>query len=165
MLIFVMFASFDWLFLSPVMKRIDEIEIKIQEQKGIVRKDKQILRYENKIMADNQLFDGYLNDTVEDINIVNADFLSLLDRLADEVDVNLSKNNAIKNGKTEQFLDYYVQLDYSGSFDKVIAFMYLINSHKSLLKVESFTMTPKRGTKNSVTVSMIVVKLVIPVIS
>ncbi len=158
-LAFVLLAMFDRLVLGPFSAKTAELDGQIEEQKISVMQDMQVLAYKGKINAESAQFDDYLSDEVQDDNIVNADFLSMIERIADYSEVTLIKSNPTKTNKTDRFTEYYASVDCSGSFEKVVTFMHNINSADELLKIVQFNIVPKRGTSDNVNISLTVVKL------
>ena len=57
-------------------------------------------------------------------------------------------------------MEYYVNLDCTGTLENMIKFMHLVNSTEDLLKVIKFNMSPQKGTSNEVNTSMTISKLI-----
>ncbi|MFT7537960.1 MAG: hypothetical protein ACI9F2_000100 [Lysobacterales bacterium] len=160
MSVFVLLALFDRAFLGPVVEKVAELDTQIEQQKAEVLRDMKVLSYKDRIIAENELYSKYTVSNIKDDDVVNADFLSLVESVATETSVNLIKSNPVKVEKNDRYADYYASIDCSGSLESVISFMHTINSSKELLKIVHFSMAPKRGTSNEVNVSMSVVKMI-----
>ena len=157
---FVLVALFDRFFLGAVNAKMAELDGEIEAQKISIMQDQQVLAYKGKINAESSKFNKYLNAKVEDDNIVNADFLSMIERVATDSEVTLIKSNPTDTNKTDKYVEYHAAVDCSGTLEKVITFMHNVNSSDELLKIKQFSMAPKRGTSDNVNVSMTIVKLV-----
>ena len=160
MSIFVALALFDRFFLGPVNAKIADLDSEIEKQRVAIMQDQQVLAYQSRINAENQKFSQYFDSKIEDDDVVNADFLSMIERVATRSEVTLIKSNPTKTNKTDRFVEYHAGVDCSGSLEKVVGFMHNINSADELLKITQFNMSPKRGTSDNVNISMTIVKLV-----
>ncbi len=156
----VLIALLDLLFLRPVLGRLSAIDAEIDQQKISIKGDLQILSYKDKILKKNQAFSKYLTQTLQDDDVINADFLSMLEKLATQSKVSLVKSNPSEKKKHKKYTEYYANLDCTGDLKDVITFMHLINTTEELLKVVKVNMVPKRGTQNEVNVSMSVMQLI-----
>jgi hypothetical protein len=153
---------FDRLFLGPSLDRLNAIDQKIEQEKVTIVRDLQFLNYREKINADNAALDKYFVEKVQDDDIVNAEFLRSLEKLANKSKVSLVKSNPAVSKKAEWHNDYYANVDCSGALKDVMTFMYMVNTSDDLLKVVKFSLTPKRGADDSVTASMAIMKRVVP---
>jgi len=160
-IIFVSFALLDRLFLGPVLDRLSVIETEIEAQENSIQRDLRFLAYEGKITQESKAFSKYFTDTIQDDDVVNAAFLSTVEKLATQSNVNLIKSNPSESKKEKKYIKYYANLDCVGDLENVITFMHLINSTEDLLRVVTLNMTPKRGEGDEVNASMTVVKLVV----
>lgn len=159
--LFVLLACFDRLFLGPVLGKLSTIDNEISIQEQSVVRDLRFLTYKDKIVRELKTFEKYIHKGQKDDDVINADFLSVVERLATKTKVNLVKSNPSEI-KHEKDLDkYYANLDCVGTLEDVLTFMHEINSTEELLKVVKFNMSPKRGVENTVNVSMSVVKVAI----
>lgn len=159
--VFILGAFMDRLFFGPIMDRLKSIDEEIQRQENSVKRDLRFLSYKDKIIKENEVFDKYFKDKIPDDDIINADFLSVIERLATQSNVNLVKSNPAQSKKKKDSLEYYANLDCTGQLKDVISFMHLVNSSEELLKIVRFAMTPKKGAENEINASMTVVKLII----
>jgi len=159
--LFVTLALLDRLFIGPIMAHIERLDGEIEaEQIGIVR-DQRFLAYKDKIEAEASVFNQYVTATVPDDDVVNAAFLSLIEKLATQSKVSLVKSNPSNVNKTDLYNEYFANVDCDGTLENVISFMHSISSTEELLRVMKFNMTPKRGVENQVKASMTVVKLIV----
>ena len=117
------------------------------------------LSYKDKIAKDSQAFESYFEDLRDD-DVVNAEFLSNVEKLATESKVSLVKSNPTQSKKHGDYIEYFANLDCSGVLKDVVSFMHSVNSSKGLLKIVQFNMSPKKGTAGEVNVSMTIVKMV-----
>ncbi|HBG62525.1 MAG: hypothetical protein A2Y03_08255 [Omnitrophica WOR_2 bacterium GWF2_38_59] len=157
--LFVLLACFDRLFLGPVLSKLYTIDNEISIQEQSVIRDIRFLAYKDKIVRELKVYENYINKDQKDADIVNADFLSVVERLATKTKVNLVKSNPSEVKHEKDFDKYYANLDCVGTLEDVLTFMHEINSTEELLKVVKFNMSPKRGVENTVNVSMSVVKV------
>lgn len=158
---FVLLAFVDRLLLGPFIDKISLINDKIEMKKDSVKRDLRILSYKDRILEEKEVFAGYFTEKVPDQDVISAEFLSVVERLATESKVNLVKSNPSETITQKRFIEFYADLDCSGDLKDVVSFMHAINSTDELLKVVTFTMTPKRGTEAKVNSSMKIVKLII----
>lgn len=159
--IFVLLASFDRLFLGPVLGKLAKLDSDISIQKQIVTRDLRFLTYKDQIVRELKAFEKYFYTGPKDDDVINADFLSVVERIATKTKVNLVKSNPAEVKKEKDFDQYYANLDCVGTLEDVLTFMHEINSTQELLKVVKFNMSPKRGVEDTVNVSMSVVKVAI----
>ena len=156
----VLVALVDRLFLGPVFERLKTVDDDISQQKSSVSRDIRFLSYKDRILSESQAYSKYFTNKVQDDDVVNADFLSVVERLATRSNVNLVKSNPSESKKKKDFVEYYANLDCSGKLKDVISFMHQINSSDELLKIVKFNMSPKKGAEDEVTASMTVEKFV-----
>lgn len=162
--IFVGAALLDRLFISPVFQKFQTIREEIKRQKTNMVRDTRFLSYRDKIVKESQIFSRYYTNEIQDDDVINAEFLSSVERLASRSNVNLVKSSPTEIKKTRQYLLYYSNLDCTGNLEDVIGFMYKINTTNDLLKIVKFNMSPQRGsTAADVNASMTIVKLIVPV--
>jgi len=158
--IFVLVAVFDRLFLGKVLERINAIEEKIHQQETSIIRDLRFLSYKDRIIRESQYFKKYFIDEIEDSDVINAEFLGELEKLASASNVNLTKSTPADINTQKKYTEYYADLDCVGKLEDMIAFMHAINTNDDLLKVSKFNMTSKRGADNQVNASMLIVKLI-----
>ena len=158
----VALALIDRLFLGPVLDKIHNLNEEIVQQKDDIRRDLKFLSYSERIIKNSQTFGKYLSQSAKDDDVINAEFLSQIERLAHQTKVSLVKSNPSDVKKESNFAQYSVSLDCAGELKNIISFMHLINSSDELLKVTRFNMAAKRGTEGEVNSSMTVVKLIVP---
>ena len=154
-------AVLDRVFLGPVLDKLKGIDEKIKEQENSINRDNRFLSYKDKIVKESQVFDKFITQNVADDDVVNATFLSTIEKLATQSKVNLIKSTPSEAKKEKKYLQYYANLDCIGALSDVVSFMHVINSSDDLLNVVKFNMTPKRGTLDEVNVSMSIMKLII----
>lgn len=160
-LVVALLAVFDRLFMGPVLDKIGTLEKSIAEQQVSIKRDLRFLSYKDRIQKETKAFSKYFAGDVKDDDVVNADFLRTIEKLASQAHVTLIKSNPSQAKKEAKFSEYYASLDCSGELKDVVTFMHLVNSSDDLLKIVQFNMTPKRGTTSEVNVSMNILKLVI----
>lgn len=164
-LLIVLLAFLDRLFFGPVLGKINSIDSEIQNQKISIERDLRILTYKDKIIQDNQSYGKYFTENVEDDDVVNAAFLQTVEKLATQSNVTLIKSTPTEKKEKKDSLEYFANVDCAGQLKDVISFMHAVNASDDLLKVATFSMTPKRGAANDVNASLTVVKTVVPVAS
>jgi len=151
----------DRLFLGPVLVHLEQLDEEIEQQKISIIRDRRFLSYEDKIVKESKVFEKYITKEIPDDDVVNADFLSLIERLATKSNVSLVKSNPSHITKKDKFIEYVANIDCTGKLEDVIAFMHQINTTDDLLKIIKFNMSPRRGTEDEVKASMAVVKLIV----
>jgi len=159
---FVLLALLDRLFLGPVLGKLKMINTEIARQEVSIKGDQKILLYKDRIIDESDAFSKYFVKVVQDDDVVNADFLSEVEKLATQSKVSLVKSNPSEKKTYKDYIEYYANLDCIGDLKDVITFMHLINSTESLLKVVKFNMNPKRGEGDEVNTSMTIVKMLMP---
>ena len=160
-IVLVTLALLDRLFLGPVSDRVRLIDEEIKQQEVIIQRDARFLNYKDKILQESKDFEKYFIEKTPDADVINAEFLSIIEKLATQSNIVLAKSNPSKAKEHKQFIEYAAELECSGELTNVISFMHAINTTEDLLKVSKFNMTPKKGTENDVTVAMTIVKLLI----
>ncbi len=161
-LFIVLLAFLDRLFFGPVLAKINSIDEEISNQKGSIDRDLRILSYKDKIIKDNESFGKYITKDLADDDVVNAAFLQTVEKLATQASVNLIKSTPTERKDSKNSIEYYANVDCTGQLKDVVSFMHAVNASEDLLKVATFSMTPKRGAANEVNASLTVVKVVVP---
>lgn len=160
-LVIVGLALLDRLCFGPITDNIKNIEDEIVRQEETIRGDLRLLGFSDRIMKNGQAFDKYLSEGGKDDDVVNAEFLSLIERLASQSKVNLIKSNPAEAKKEKTYAEFYANLDCTGQLNDIITFMHMINTNDQLLKVTRFNMSPKRGTEGDVNASLTVERLIV----
>ena len=158
--VIVLFAFLDLLFLRPVLNRLHVIDEEIVSQKSSIKGDLRILSYKDRIQKKNEAFKKYISPKPQDDDVVNGNFLSMIEKLATQSKVSLVKSNISEKKEQKKYTEYYANLDCTGDLKDIFTFMHLINSTEELLKVVKVNMVPKRGTQSEVNVSMTVTQLI-----
>ena len=154
-------ALVDRLFLGPVLERLKTIDEEIMQQEENTRRDLRFLTYKDKILQNSQSFSKYFTKGKKDDDVINAEFLSTIEKLATQSKVNLVKSNPSEAKKEKMFAQYFANLDCNGQLKDVVTFMHMINAHDELLKITRLNMTPKKGAEGEVNASMTVAKMII----
>ena len=157
----VLLAFLDRLFLGPVLGSLKDIDEQIARQKATIQAELKYLSRKDDIVRQNQVFEEYFTTDVKDDDVINRDFLNLLETLAVQSKVKLVKSQASDKKTSKEYAEYYANLDCVGTLKDIVTFMHLINTTKELCKVVKFNIVPKRGSSD-VNASMTVVKLVMP---
>ena len=157
----VSLALVDRLFFGPILDKINFLNEEIALQKESISRDLKFLGYNDRILKNSQVFSKYFSQVSKDEDVVNAEFLSLIERLASQAKVNLVKSNPAEGKKEKNYSEYAANLDCSGQLKDVISFMHFINSSEELLKITRFNMSPKRGVDGEVNASMTVAKMIV----
>lgn len=159
--VLVTLALLDRLFLAPASEKVKAIDEEIKQQEIVIQRDARFLGYKDKILKESQDFEKYFSAKTADNDVVNAEFLSTIEKLATQFNVVLAKSNPSKVNVNKQFIEYTAELECSGEMKNIISFMHAINSTEDLLKITKFNMTPKKGTEQEVIVAMTISKLLI----
>ncbi len=157
----VLIALVDRFFLAPVLNRIELIEDEIKQEKVSILRDTKFLLYKDKILKESKIFDKYFSKEAKDPDVINAEFLSTLEKLATESKVNLVKSSPLSPKQYDGYAQYYASLDCIGNLKDIMQFMYSIDTSKELLKVISFNLSPKRGGNGKINASMTISKLLV----
>jgi len=160
-IIVVLLASFDQLFIGPAIHKLQALESQIETQKNSIVRDLKFMSYKDKILTESNLYKSYFTKKAADGDVVNANFLRTVEKLATKANVNLVKSNPTETKQFRRYTEYYANLDCVGKLNDLITFMHSINSTGELLKIVRLNMTPKRGSEEEeVNASMTIVKLV-----
>ena len=159
--LFVTFALLDRLFISPILGHIERLDSEIEAEKIGIMRDQRFLAHKQRIENEAREFNRYFTEIVPDDDVVNADFLKQIEMLATQTKVSLVKSNPSHVDREVKNIEYFANVDCTGTLENVIAFMHRINSAETLLKITKFNMTPRRGVENEVKISMTIVKLIV----
>ncbi|HPN88792.1 MAG TPA: type 4a pilus biogenesis protein PilO [Candidatus Omnitrophota bacterium] len=160
-IVLVTLALLDRLLLGPASEKLRMIDEEIKQEEIIIQRDARFLRYKDQILKESESFEKYFTVKAPDNDVINAEFLSIIEKLATQSNVVLAKSNPSKAKVHKQFIEYTAELECSGELKNVISFMYAINTTEDLLKISKFNISPKKGTESDVIVSMTIVKLLI----
>ncbi len=155
--------SVDRLLFGTIIDKVNSLTAEVEEQKNTISRDLAILAKKDDIVKKSNAFRQFFVNGVQDDDVINAQFLSTVEKLATQSKVNLIKSNPTESKKEKFDSLYNANLDCEGELNNVITFMYNINSSPELLKVVRFTITPKRGgaSDKEVNASMTVSKLIV----
>ena len=155
----VVLAVFDALFLAPILEDLKLTDEKILEQKSSTLSALRILSYKDRIVSEKESVEEYFSE-LKDEDVLNAEFLGFMERLATRANVNLTKSNPTIMDKERRHIRYYAELDCNGSLENMLTFMHSINTSSQLLKIISLQLTPKRGAGDEVTAAFKVVRMI-----
>ena len=158
--IFAFFAMFDRLLLGPFLGHLENVQVKIANEKIAIQHDLRFLGYKDRIEAESLVFSKFFSNEVKDRDVISAEFLRSMERLARDTNIDFSKSTLGDPVEYEYHLEYSMTLDCAGVLSDIITFMHKINTSDSLMKVVQFSISPKRGTENNVNISLKVIKLV-----
>jgi len=159
--LFIVGALFDRFFLSPLIERIELIDVEIEQQQVNMETDKKILTHKNRINKESQeLAKYYVKDIPED-GVINGEILSLVERLSDQMKVKLVKSTPTEIEKNDDFNKYFVDLECLGELKDIVSFIHAVNSTDQMLKVDQLKMNPTRGEDNQVKATLKVSKLLL----
>ncbi|MBF0479841.1 MAG: hypothetical protein HQL26_10195 [Candidatus Omnitrophica bacterium] len=160
-IISVVLALFFCLFVWPMQGNVDKLQSDIEAQKTEIKSDLKYLAYKDRIAAENEKYAKFYVENLKDDDVINADFLRTIEKIASEAGVALSKNNVSTSKKSKYYVEYFDNADCAGKLDDIIKFIHMINSSDALMKVSKLSIVPKRGgTDNAVSASMEIVKMV-----
>jgi hypothetical protein len=146
--------------IRPALNKVSAVKQSIASQEHKIGQDMRFLSYKDKIVNDSKAYEVYFEELRDD-DVINAEFLSNVEKMATQSKVSLVKSNPAQSKKHGEYVEYYANLDCTGALKDVVSFMHAVNSSDDLLKVVQFNMAPKKGsTANEVSVSMTIVKLV-----
>lgn len=158
---FVLFALYDRLLVAQALDSMSQIDEKIVRQEQTVKANLRYLQHKDQILKERENFDKYITTEMLENKDVNRNFLSAVESIAGETNINIVKSNPTETIQDEDFTKYFANIDATGTLEDMVSFMHRINTTEELLKVVRFKMTPKRGEEASVNASMSISKLVV----
>ncbi len=160
-LIFFVLAVVNLFLLNPALSSLAELDEQTHMQEALIKNDKNILRYKKSILEESNAYTKFHSVGNQEEDVINTDFLGILEELAEASDVRLVKRNIVDPMTTKNFVEHYANLDCVGKFEDVINYIYKIDEQEELLRVSMLNLSPKRGSDGEVNASMTVVKMII----
>jgi hypothetical protein len=160
-LVILVIALFDRLLIGPTMSRLSSIDEEIVKEEESIKKDMKFLSHKDRIIKQSQELAPYYTEKISTDEEMNAGFLRIIERLAEDATVNLIKVTPSPGVDEKDYLKYQADLECSGKLPDVIKFMHLMNTSRDLLKVVKFNLGAKKGEGDEVKATMTVSKIVI----
>lgn len=157
----VLLATYDRLLVGPALSSLERLDEKIAQEEGVVKSNLKYLSYKSRIERELNAFDKFILSGPVDNKEVNSNFLGVVETISGQTKVDITRSTVTDTKEQMGSTEYFANVDCSGTLDDVIAFMHAINSTDELLKIVRFRMTPRRGEEGSVTVSLVISKLVV----
>ncbi len=160
--VLVVAALFDRLLIGPTMSRLSSIEEDIVKEEATIKQDMRFLGYKDKVTKEAEEIAPFLtHDKATDEEVI-AGFLKTIENLAAQAKVTLIKVNPGPGEQDAQYWKYQADLDCSGNFADVVAFMHLVNSNTELMKVLKFSFSAKKADSDEIKATMTIEKIVVP---
>jgi len=157
----VLAASVDALFIRPSWDRLSSVDREIESQENTAVRDLRLLSYKDRILSESNIYDNYFTAEVPEEDVINTQFFTLIESMANKANINLVKSNPADVKKDKNTLRYFANLDCNGSLNDIVSFMYDINSNKELLMITKFDLSPRRDDPERANATMTVVKLIV----
>jgi Tfp pilus assembly protein PilO len=159
--IFVSLWLADWLVIRTFLGLTAGLDKQIQEKEAKIKTDLKILAQKQRIEIQRANYSSYLGAAITD----NEEFTIILkevETLANKSGINLvdMKPGGVKDSSSSK--KYQITLNCEGSMEKIVGFMYEIETAKKLFTVEKYELTPKSKDTALVKCSMTVSSLVFP---
>lgn len=153
---------FDLMLLSPSLKRLEMTGQKITTEKAAIKKDLMFLTYEDKVMSDHNALKQYLVEETKSQEQIITAFLTKVEKLASQSGVELPKITPAGQELTDDYLKFFLTLDCSGEYDKVVKFIHDIDSSSDLLRVTKVDLKPRRSDPKFFQATLAVSKMLVP---
>jgi len=158
--IIVSLLLFDWLVIRTFFGLISGLDKQIQEKEAQIKTDLKILAQKQRIEIQRANYGSYLGMGKTD----NEEFTVILkevETLANKAGINLvdMKPGGVKESGSSK--KYQITLNCEGSMEKIVEFMYEIETAKKLFTVEKYELTPKSKDTALVKCSMTISNLVL----
>ncbi len=158
---FVGLVLSDRLILSPILSKIDELDVAIQSQEEIIEQSLLIVTQEGRIEKERGRYTSYLSKPQLEEKEVTA-FLKEVENIAKKSSVYLV--DIKPSGTTSDGVStlYFVKLNFEAQMEQVFNFFHSITSYDQLLKIEGYEISPKSEGSSIVTCSTSISKSIIP---
>ncbi|MBF0216779.1 MAG: hypothetical protein HQL30_07290 [Candidatus Omnitrophica bacterium] len=154
-------ALFDRLILGPVQGEMGKVEEKIRIETGVIKDNLRILAYRDSIVDRYLKRDKYF----EPENLTQEEriskFLSEVEEAAKKSSVALTNINPVNASEQGKDLVYSLVVECTGKMQSLVEFVYALESSQKMLKVVSYTISPKSREEYQVKASLTIVKKVI----
>ncbi len=154
----------DRLILSPILSKIDELDVTIETQEEAIKMSMLMVAQEDRIEGESKKYTAFLSKPqIKEEEILNP-FKQEVENMAKKSSVYLIDiKSAGKNVSADKTSTrYFVKLNFEAQMEQVFHFFHSITNHKELLKVESYQINPKSEGSSVVTCSMSISKTIIP---
>lgn len=156
--LFVFIALFDRLIISPVGKKLNQLnqEIKISEiQLGMSLRN---LNQKDAIASQYSKFSQYLKNPGSEEE-TTASLLSEIEKLARKSNINLSGLRAQQSKDKGFYREYSVEVEAEGTMDAMINFLYQLNVSTQLLRTEKLRFNLKDKNSPLVQASILITRI------
>ena len=159
--IVIVIALFDRLLIGPTMSRMAAIDQDIAKEEILIKQDLHFLGYKNKILEEDRAFESYIIKDLPGEEEIIAGFLKKLEMLANKAGVTLIKVTPSVGTQEKEYLRYQADLECSGKFADVAAFMHLVGANDDLMKVVKFNFSSKKADSDEIKAAMTVDKIIV----
>ncbi len=159
-IIIVSLWLFDWLVIRTFSGLTAGLDKRIQEKESQIKADLKILTQKNRINIQRANYVSYLGASVSD-NEELTQILKEVELLANKAGIELvdMKPGGVKESASSK--KYQITLNCEGAVEKILEFMYRIETAKKLFTVEKYELTPKSKDTALVKCSMTISNLVL----
>ncbi len=159
--IIVCLALFDRTIIGPIAQETAIMQDKIVSQTGLIKKNLLILGYKDKMLETYADYSKYFSDEALTQEERIAIILNDVENLADTSGIALTNINPVKTDETKANLKYTLTVECLGSMSEFMNFVYGIDNSESLIRVQSFTLTPKDRETYEVKSKIVIEKLIV----
>ncbi|MBF0253423.1 MAG: hypothetical protein HQL29_06380 [Candidatus Omnitrophica bacterium] len=159
--IIVCLALFDRMIIGPIAQETAAIQDRINSQTGLIKKNLLILGYKDKILKKYEDYNKYFSDKALTQEERIAVILNDVEGLADTSGIALTNINPVKTDETSANLEYKLTVECLGTMASFMDFIYNIDKSESLMRVQSFTLTPKDRETYEVKSKIVIEKLIV----
>jgi hypothetical protein len=154
-------ALFDRLILGPVLGEMSKVDEKTRIETGIIKDNLRILAYRDSIVDRYLKRDKYF----EPENLTQEEriskFLNEVEEAAKKSSVALTNINPVNAAEQGKDLVYSLVIECTGKMQSLVEFVYGLESSQKMLKVVSYTISPKSREEYQVKASLTIVKKVV----
>ena len=151
----------DRLILSPILSKIEELDMTIRTKEEIIEQSLIIVMEEDRIEAESRRYTPYLSQPESEEKEVTA-FLKEVENVAKKSSVYLIDIKPAGKNTDGTSTRYFTRLSFEAQMEQVIHFFHNITNHEQLLKIESYEISPKAPGGSIVTCSTSISKAIIP---
>ncbi|HOU36505.1 MAG TPA: type 4a pilus biogenesis protein PilO [Candidatus Omnitrophota bacterium] len=156
----VALAFLDRAIVGPIVSRTQALDREISDKRSAIERDLKILAQKDSIglrMAAYRAFSVQEKTPEEDTSAL----LKEVETLASKSSVYLADMKPQEPKQEQEFKKYLVNVNGEAAFDKLIEFLYNIESSKKVLKIEKFTLSVKSKKESALKFSLTISKVVL----
>ncbi len=141
-IIFVLLALMDRAILHPIIDKMKSFEQEIKTTEFEMTKNVKILNLSKRIEKEEKRYASYIKEAGSEEE-ETAGLLRIVENLASKTNVylvNLKPGGVEKSGNVKKFV---INVSCEGQMEKILSFMYEIESSEILMNIAAFTLNPK----------------------